>query len=201
MGGFRLGGARSRSWEEAKKRFVQASAKVEERQFLAVRRAALLLERELKKGLRSGSPGGVPLKPLAPSTVLLRRKRSKNPLLDTGSLLGSITTTFDKRSRSAFVGVHRTARGSQGQSLVNVALIHEYGTKPFVIRVTPALRRLFWALHRKSKGRIQPLSARKQTIAHPGIPARPFMRPTLEAIRPKLEQDLAATLSAGNGPI
>lgn len=201
MAGFRLGAKKSRSWEIAKKRLVDASNKVEERQALAVRRAALLLERELKKGLRSGAPGGRAFAPLAQTTVLMRRKRSKNPLLDTGSLLSSITTTFDKRSRSAFVGVHRTARGSSGQSLVNVALIHEYGTKPFVIRVTPGVRRLFWRLHVVSKGRIKPLSAKKVLIAHPGIPARPFMRPTLEAVRQKLGDAIKAEFSSGGGPI
>lgn len=197
MAGFSMRIGKGSSWDAALGRMTQASQELAKLELKAVRRAALLAERELKLGLRSGAPAGKELLPLALATVMLRRRRSRKPLLDTGSLLGSIGTTIDEVGRTAFVGVHRTARGADGQSLINVALVHEFGTRPFVIQVTPAMRRLFLVLSKLSRGRIRPLSKNKTTISHPGVPARPFLRPTLEVLGPKIEKVVNVTLRGG----
>lgn len=197
--GFRLSVNRRGSWAAAGRRFAQAQTTLKQRQWLAIQRAALMAEAALKRGIVSGAPGGQRFKPLSPFTILL--KGSRKPLLDTGSLLGSITTTFDQKRLTAFVGVHRTARSSDGKRLINVALVHEFGTKPFMIRVTPAVRRFFWAMHVLSKGRLQPLSPSKTVIMHPGVPARPFIRPTVAAIRPRLRDVLVKALKDNGGPI
>jgi len=188
--------ALSSSWQIARVRFSTAVATSQGRQWLAIRRAALLAERELKKGLRSGAPGGQRFKPLALSTTLLRG--GKKPLLDTGSLLGSITTNLNKGRKSAFVGVLRTAR-KNGDNLMNVAVAHEFGTKRYVVKVTPAMRRFFWVLHFKSGGRIKPFKASTTWFMHPGVPARPFVRPVIRAIRPRLEREIRVVFGRTGG--
>lgn len=194
MAGFRLT-VGLRGFSAARKRFEKATKTVKRKQALAIRRAALVAERAIKKGLRSSKPGDQALTPLAPITRLLRRGRK--PLIDRGDLLGSIKTTMDNKRPAAFVGVHRSARSGGGESVVNVALAHEFGTKPFVIRITPALRSLFVVLFRLSRGRIRPLSRSKTEIMHPGVPPRPFVRPVIEKIRPELESTIAVTLGQG----
>lgn len=184
MAGFSFNGKKSGGWAEAGKRLAAGASKMKKAEGLAVKQAALFVERELKKGLRSGSPGGKKIKPLSPMTRRLRRGR--RPLIDTGAMLGSIKTTFDANSASAFVGVHRSSRTSSGESVVNVAVIHEFGTKPFAIPVTAGVRRLFLALALKTNGKIKPISSSKTVILHPGIPARPFIRPTIEKIGPQV---------------
>jgi len=57
----------------------------------ATLRAALLLVREIKKGIVSQAPGGVPFAPLAESTVERRKKHSTKALIDKGFLLAAIT--------------------------------------------------------------------------------------------------------------
>ncbi len=172
---------------------------VKKRQELAVRKVALMAEREIKLGIRNGAPGGQKFKPLAPSTLLLRR--GSKPLIDSGSLLRSVSTTYDKSTMTAFVGVHRNTKGPGGKKLLNIAIVHEFGTKPYVIPVTDGVRRLFWFLHFASGGNINPLDPNKTEILHPGVPARPFIRPTIEKIRPKLQAELEKTFKANGGPI
>lgn len=188
MAGFSFGTKKSSSWAIARNRFARATATFQARAWLATKRAGLLFEREVKLGLAKGAPGGKTLKPLSPFTVVIRGGGTPKPLLDRGQqgLLGSIKTTEDKRRLAVFVGVHRTAKNADGTTLMNVALAHEFGVDRFVIKVTPKMRKFFWAISIKSGGKIRPLRPRTRTIMHPGIPARPFMQPTLEAIRPKL---------------
>lgn len=149
----------------------------------ALRRASLMIERAVKKGIQGGQPGGVPFRPLAASTILLRKSHSDRPLLDTGALLGAVSSSVDPVGLSAFIGVHRMSGN------VNLAMIHEYGTKPYAITVTPRMRRFFKNLAVLSGGRIRQLRNDTDTIYHPGIPARPFFGPVIEAIRPKIKEE------------
>lgn len=154
---------------------------MEAKRVIALRRATLLTEREIKKNL-SDSKG---MAPLAESTKILRGQGAR-PLLDNGDLLGSITTRVDPLAMEGFVGVLRTARSGDGKRLINVALAHEFGTKPFMIPVTDAVRRFFLFLSIESGGAIKPLSASTTMISHPGVPARPFIRPALKSARSKI---------------
>lgn len=199
MAGFRLKTG-LRGFDVARARFLKATRTVKGKQLLAVQKAAQLAEREIKKGLKSGAPGGQKFKELSPITKLLRR--GTKPLITAqASLFGSITTTVDKRKVAAFVGVHRTAKADDGTSIVNVALIHEFGVDPYPIIVDPdpraPIRRFFWFLHFKSGGTINPLSPATTLIIHPGIPARPFIRPTIKAIRPRLQAVVVKTMGQG----
>lgn len=196
MAGFSFGGKKGSGWSEARRRLTRGAASLKKTEAMAVRSVALLVEREIKKGIRSGAPGGQRFKPLSPITKLLRRGR--RPLIDNGAaggLLGSIKTTFNAKTAQAFVGVHRTARSSSGESLVNIAVVHEFGTKPFAIPVTDGVRRFFIMLHLKSNGKILPIGANKTVIMHPGVPARPFIRPTVEKLRPRLQKLIAKVVS------
>lgn len=183
----------------ARKKFTKALAEVKGRQALAVRQVALTAEREIKLGLSKGAPGGKALKPLSPITILTRKRRSSKPLLDTGGLRNSIKTTFNATKMAAFVGVHRSARGPGRKDVLNIALVHEFGTKPYAIPVTPGVRRFFRFLAHASGGQIKPISRNKQVIMHPGVPKRPFIRPVIEKIGPKLEAALKKTFEAGGG--
>ena len=192
MAGFSLGTTFGSSWQTGMNRLATAERSIKGKQKLALKRVALRAEREIKKGLQSGAPGGQKFKKLSPITILLT-KRSK-PLTRGGGagLLGSIKHTIDTKGRKmeAFVGVHRGSKGPGGEDLVNVALIHEHGVGPYQIPVTEGVRRFFWMLHKLSGGAISPISSNKSTIMHPGIPARPFMRPTMESIHRELNAEL-----------
>jgi len=93
----------------------------------AVRRAtlksALLLVREIKKGIRSQAPGGHAFAPLSPITI--DRKGSSKALIDTGFLINSITQVVLKDK--AFIGLLKTAVGPDGASRENIGAVMEYG--------------------------------------------------------------------------
>ena len=84
---------------------------------------AMLLVREIKKGIRSQAPGGQPFAKLAESTI--RRKGSSKALIDTGFLLASITQLI--LGDRAFVGLLRGRRNKEGDEIVNIGAIMEFG--------------------------------------------------------------------------
>jgi len=199
MAGFRLH-TQLRGFDVAIARFRRGVATVDDKVDIALERAALLGEREIKRGMRSGRPGGQKFKKLSKITKLLTG-RSK-PLMRSGAhgLWGAVTHVVDKKAKQAFVGVLRTAKSADGDSYMNIALIHEYGTKSYAIKVTDAMRRFFFFLHIKSGGKINPISPWQDYVLHPGVPARPFIRPAMEKIRPKIERIVEVAFTTG-GPI
>ena len=84
---------------------------------------AMLLVREIKKGIRSQAPGGQAFVALAESTI--RRKGSSKALIDTGFLLASITQLI--LGDRAFVGLLRGTRNEAGDEIVNIGAIMEFG--------------------------------------------------------------------------
>jgi hypothetical protein len=167
---------------------------------LATNRVAEELVGRIKTGLRDQAPGGKPLKPLAKSTILRRRvpeqgtkaaKRGKlkarastKVLIASGRLgfLGAIARTQISSGRRAtliFVGINRRERTAQGGQMARLAEIHEFGRKPFSIPVTPKMR-YFW--NRVLYPLIMSRRLKRSTtlIHHPGIPERPFLRPSFE---------------------
>lgn len=93
----------------------------------AIRRAtlknALILVREIQKGIKNQAPGGEPFVKLAESTIA--RKGSSKALIDTGFLLNSITSKI--MGDKAFVGLLKTAVNADGENMVNIGAIMEYG--------------------------------------------------------------------------
>jgi phage gpG-like protein len=88
-----------------------------------VRSMAMLLVREIKKGIVSGAPGGQAFKELAESTK--RRKGSSKPLIDTGFLVSKIVEII--KGDQAFVGLLYTARYADGESVANIGAVMEFG--------------------------------------------------------------------------
>ena len=111
-------------WEKAKRLLTNG---FNQRLSLAIRKAtiknALLLVREIKRGIRSQAPGGKQFAPLAQVTI--DRKGSSKALIDTGFLVNSITQKI--MSDGAFVGLLRTSISKDGESVANIGAIMEYG--------------------------------------------------------------------------
>ena len=74
----------------------------------------------------------------------------------------------------------RTAKGREGQPLVNVAAVHEFGLRPIIVKLTPKARRFLHAAFRKA-GRDRPSGEHPSTgIAVIRVPARPVFAPVFE---------------------
>ncbi len=111
----------------------------------AVLQEAQFFRTKIVAGLREGAPGSQAFAPLAPTTLAIRKFRDfggTKPLIVRGDLRNSITVV--KQGDTVFVGVLRTAKAGGRQSLANVAAIHEFGSRPIVLQLTPKVR---WFLH------------------------------------------------------
>jgi hypothetical protein len=86
-------------------------------------RNALFLVREIQRGIRSQSPGGQPFVKLAESTIA--RKGSSKALIDTGFLINAITQRI--MADKAFVGLLRGTVNKDGEDIVNIGAVMEYG--------------------------------------------------------------------------
>jgi phage gpG-like protein len=118
----------------------------------------------VKKGIRDGAPGGKTFEPLSNWTK--ERKGSSKPLIDNGDLLGSVTHELNGNS-DVWIGVKR-GRAKNGQEIVNIAAVHEFGT---VISATPKMRAY---LH------YQGIHLKRDTFAI-YIPERSFLRATFDS--------------------
>lgn len=156
--------------------------------FADAKRKALLQEgeffrNEILKGIREQAPGGKQFKPLSPATIALRRffgMRGTKALIAHGDLRNSIVV--QAIGDEVFVGILRTAKGVDGQSLVDVAKIQEEGSKPIVVKITPKMSAMLHAAFRQAGGSMNrmgppPKSTGMIVIQ---IPARPFLGPVFE---------------------
>lgn len=111
-------------WDKVKKTLTGSLGS---RLTMAIRTAtirnALLLVREIQRGIKSQAPGGQAFEPLSPWTI--KAKGSSKALIDTGFLLNSITQKI--MADQAFVGLLRTTINKDGQSMANLGAIMEYG--------------------------------------------------------------------------
>lgn len=119
-----MGVERFGDWETVRQRLEhQPGARLA----LAIRQAtitaAILLVREIQRGIRSQAPGGQSFAPLATATV--ERKGSSKALIDTGLLINSITHRILKDR--AFVGLLKTSTYREGESVANIGAVMEYG--------------------------------------------------------------------------
>ena len=109
------------------------------------------LRTKIVEGIREQAPGGRAFAPLAPTTLAIRRFRGfggTKALIAGGDLRNSITVT--REGDQVFVGVHRTAKTRTGQSLVDIAALHEHGSRPIVMKLTPKARAFLHAAFRKA---------------------------------------------------
>lgn len=178
------------AWKQAEQMLASAPTRVRLAAQTALRREAERLRAGIVDGLTSQSPGGEDLDP--PSALTLAKRKVRNTaghlsLVVHGDLRNGIQVKG--KGLSVFVGVLRRTRARDGESLVDIASMNEFGSDPIVIPVTPGMRR-FWALlfaEAGDEGRAQDATddgadadASKEAIVVQ-IPARPFLRPAYEA--------------------
>lgn len=177
----------------------------------AVLQEAQLMRKKIVQGIREQAPGGQRFKPLSRTTIAMRRARgggrgSTKALIDRGDLRNSIKVVKKTGvgGSEAFVGVLRSARGRNGQRLVNIAKVHEFGSNTIVIRVTPAMRKFLMATFRDAGLPPQPgKGGFKRGIIVMKIPARPYIRPVIEKFfdGPDAAARFQARVSSGMGGI
>jgi hypothetical protein len=119
-----MGVKRTGDWDKARARL---NAGMGPRLASALRQAtirnALFLVREIQRGIRSQSPGGQAFVKLAESTIA--RKGSSKALIDTGFLINAITQKI--MADKAFVGLWRGTINQDGEDIVNIGSVMEYG--------------------------------------------------------------------------
>lgn len=150
----------------------------------SVKREALNLSGQIKKGIRNQAPGGKTFAPPSEMTLANRKFQGKRgrtkALIVNGDLLNSVT--HKQEGAAAWVGVRRkTMRGENGdeKDMVNIAAVHEYGFRPVVIPYTDKVRRYLFAM--MNEAGIEPRAftpGSKSDVIVFEIPARPFLRPS-----------------------
>jgi hypothetical protein len=146
--------------------FDQAAAKE------AHRLRGLMIE-----AFNKGGPEGARWPPLAAITQLMSRavgRGDRHPLLYHGDLRNSIMVVNE--GSVWFVGTHRRAKARDGKSMVNLAMVHNYGTRNYTVTVTPKMRKFFLWLWFQTNGQIMPLKA-STTHLKIQIPPRPWIEP------------------------
>ena len=115
---------RTGNWAKAK---AKLNSSLGPRMATALRAAtvknALLLVREIQRGIKSQTPGGKQFAKLAESTI--ERKGSSKALIDTGFLVNAITQKI--MADKAFVGLLRGTVNQKGEDMVNIGAVMEYG--------------------------------------------------------------------------
>jgi phage gpG-like protein len=169
------------AWQSVRRILDSAPKRIRAAEEKAVLQEAQFFRTKIVDGLRSGAPGGQALQPLAPTTLAIRKLRGfggTKPLIRQGDLRNSIAVV--KEGDGVFVGVLRSATSRAGGSLVDIAALHEFGSRPIIVKITPKVRALLHAAFRKA-GLDQPRADRPSTgVAVIRIPARPFLRPVFE---------------------
>ncbi len=173
---------RTGDWARARQLLAAGPQRLRSAIGVTIRQEAQGLRNEIVQGLTSQAPGGEPIKPPAPLTLAARQLEGfggTKALLVRGDLRNSITVIVE--GDEAFIGVPRSARSSGGESLVDLAQLHEYGGPPVVIPITPKMRRFLFALLRQA-GK-EPTGGSGRGVVVVQVPARPFLRPAFEKCR------------------
>ena len=140
---------------------------------------ALFYKKQIVQGIRKQAPGGKAFKPISKNTRTVRRAlgfRGTKALIRNGDLLRSIQVV--RRRNGVFIGIPRTVSDKQGRKIADLARIHEEGSRPIVIRVTPKMRRFLFATLGGGAGGGSGGDGRTGIVVIK-IPARPFLAPVL----------------------
>ena len=174
--------ARTGEWALARRLLGAAPERMRSAIGTALRQEAHLLRNEIVQGLTQQAPGGEPLKPPSPLTIAARQLDGfggTKALIVRGDLRNSVAVIVE--GDEAFIGVPRSARSSGGESLVDLAQLHEFGGPPVVISITPKMRAYLFALLRQA-GK-EPSGGTGRGVVVVQVPARPFLRPAFEKFR------------------
>lgn len=181
------------SWKPLSNMLVQGS---DQRRWNRAKEKAIVKEAHrirkiIIQGFNKGGPDGHRWPRLRPMTQLISRamgKGDRKPLMLTGDLRNSVSVV--QVEDGWFVGVHKQARGRRSKNdMVDIASVHEFGSKRYRIRVTPKMRRFFFWLFKKTKGQIKPLKASTTEIVV-RIPPRPFIGPVWEKEKKTSEDNI-----------
>jgi hypothetical protein len=194
------------AWSRVGKLLASAPHRMREAVDKALLQEAQFFRTKIVEGIREQAPGGKAFAPLARTTLAIRRFRGfkgTKALLVQGDLRNSIVVV--REGGGVFVGVLRNAKAKSGQPLVNVAAVHEYGSRPIAVRLTPKARAFLHAAFRKA-GLDSPAGGKPSIgIAIIKVPARPFMGPVFEKFggedvaSQRFLERLAKNLGAGFG--
>ena len=173
---------RTGDWARARQLLAAGPQRLRSAIGVAIRREAQGLRNEIVQGLTSQAPGGEPIKPPAPLTLAARQLEGfggTKALLVRGDLRNSISVISD--GDEVFVGVLRTAKGSTGESLADIAQLQEFGGPPVIIPITPKMRRFLFVLLKRAG--VTPSGGSGRGVVVTQVPARPFLRPAFEKFR------------------
>ena len=171
---------KSGDWALARRLLAGGPAKLKAAVGTALRQEAQLLRKEIVEGITKQAPGGEAIKPPSPLTLAARKMKGRGgtkALIVRGDLRNAIAAIV--KGDEAFVGVPRKARGKDGQAVIDVAQVQEFGAGPIIIPMTPAMRRFLFALLRKA-GEERRSDGTGRGVVVVTIPARPFLRPAFE---------------------
>jgi hypothetical protein len=169
------------SWSQVGKLLAAAPDRVHAAVDKAMLQEGQFLRTKIVEGIRDQAPGGRAFAPLAATTLAIRKFRGfggTKALIVRGDLRNSVTVT--KEGDRVLVGVLRTAKGRDGQPLVNVAATHELGSRPIVMKLTPKARAFLHAAFRKA-GLEEPQRGGPSTrVAVIQVRPRPFLGPVFD---------------------
>ena len=193
-------------WSQVGKLLAGAPRRMQAAFDKALLQEGQFLRTKIVEGIREQAPGGRAFAPLAPTTLAIRKFRGfhgTKALLVQADLRNSIVVIKD--GDRLLVGVLRSARSRDGKSLVDIAALNEYGSRPIVVRLTPKARAFLHAAFRHA-GLDGPSSGRPGTgIAIIQIPPRPFLGPVFdkyarpEQVSRRFLERVAALLSGDFG--
>ena len=189
---------RTGDWRRARALLAAGPVRLKAAIGSALRQEAEGLRREVVQGLTRQAPGGSSLAPPKETTLAARRLAGfggSKALIVRGDLRNGIVAIV--RGDEAFVGILRTARGSDGQRLADVAQIQEFGSAPTVIPMTDAMRRFVFAVLREA-GEV-PSGGSGRGVVVVQVPARPFLRPAFDKHKPGAQRRLLTRIAALTG--
>jgi hypothetical protein len=158
---------------------------------------AKFLKRRLQEGIKAQAPGGKSFKPLAPTTLAVRKFLGFNgnkALMVTREFLQAIAVKKLGRRGTAtfqvFVGILNGSKGGKrlipgpsNRDLYKIALLEEFGSNPIMIQVTDRMRRFFFAamrskMRRRWLAKRDFLAGKSSGVIIVRIPPRPVFQPT-----------------------
>jgi hypothetical protein len=173
---------RTGNWALARSLLESGPARLRTAVSTGLRQEAQALRNEIVRGLTSQAPGGTAIEPVSPLTLAARRLagfKGTKALMVRGDLRNAIVVIID--GEKVFVGISRKARSRDGQALVDVAQVQEFGGPPVVIPITPKMARYLGRLFKEAGKERSGGSGTGVVVVQ--VPARPFLRPAFEAFR------------------
>jgi hypothetical protein len=166
-------------WSKASKMLRAGPLKMRGAIAMALRQEAQLLRKEIVQGITKQAPGGDAMKPLSPLTIAARELAGfggTKALIRRGDLRNAVTVVV--KGFEAFIGVPRKAKDENGRPVVDVAKVQEFGAGPFIIPMTPAMRRYLFVLFKKAG--VYEKRGNGKGVVVISIPARPFLLPAFD---------------------